>query len=59
MPDFDLLGLLGRVLRVAPAALLRDPATDPVAIAASVLAGIGSWVRNGTAFVPPVAPGGH
>lgn len=167
VPDFDLLELLGRILRVAPAALLRDPATDPVAIArlsadppdrwqlvvreiddetrvapaswvayqagpgevtvtspaprqyvpvaplladagwyssqpltlpttptesgslprlvnvtglvagetrlemelqlvysraaiaASVLAGIGSWVWNGTAFVPPVAPGGR
>ena len=33
VPEFDLLELLGRVLRVAPAALLRDPATDPVAIA--------------------------
>lgn len=29
----DLLEILGRTLRVAPAALLRDPATDPIAIA--------------------------
>ena len=32
-PAFDVLELLGRVIRVAPAALLRDPDLDPVAIA--------------------------
>jgi photosystem II stability/assembly factor-like uncharacterized protein len=31
--DADLLEILGRVLRIAPTAILRDPATDAVAIA--------------------------